>query len=150
MTAIQHASTVKTTFSRETSVSTDIQADASTIWALLTNASDVPRWNSTVVSIEGEIKPGATIKLRSTLDEKRVFKLKVKAFQPPQRLAWGDAMGTRVYELKQVDANTTRFSMTEKIGGLLFPLFSRFIPPFDDAFDQFTADLKAEAEAVHE
>lgn len=143
------ASTVKTAFSRETSVSTEIQADASTIWALLTNASDFARWNSTVVSIEGEIKPGATIKLKSTLDEKRVFKLKVKEFQPPQRLAWGDAMGTRVYELKQVDANTTRFSMTEKIGGLLFPLFSRFIPPFDNAFDQFAADLKAEAEAVN-
>ncbi len=152
MTSIQQSSkatTVKTAFSRETAVSTDIHADASIIWALLTNAPDFSRWNSTVVSIEGDIKPGATIKLKSTLDEKRVFKLKVKEFQPPHRLAWGDAMGTRVYELKQMDANTTRFSMTEKIGGLLFPLFSRFIPSFDEAFNQFAADLKKEAEAIH-
>jgi hypothetical protein len=31
-----------------------------------------------VVSIKGEIKEGGTIELKSTLDEKRVFKLKVK------------------------------------------------------------------------
>jgi hypothetical protein len=35
------------------------------------------------------------------------------------------------------------------MGGLLFPLFSRMIPPFDEAFEQFTADLKIEAETIH-
>ena len=49
------ATTIRKTFSRETSVSTTIQADAGIVWALLTNASDYPRWNSTVVSIKGEI-----------------------------------------------------------------------------------------------
>jgi len=38
--------------------------------------------------------------------------------------------------------------MTEKIGGLLFPVYGRFIPPFDDAFEQFAADLKKEAESM--
>ena len=41
-----------------------------------------------------------------------------------------------------------RFTMTEKIGGPLFPLFARYIPPFDESFEQFAADLKREAEAV--
>ncbi len=36
------ATTVKKTFSRETSVSIKIQADPAIIWALLTNASDYP------------------------------------------------------------------------------------------------------------
>ena len=56
------ASTIKKTFSRETSVSIDIQADPAIIWALLTNASDYPRWNSTVISIEGEIAEGEKIR----------------------------------------------------------------------------------------
>ena len=76
------AFTSKTMFSRETTVSVNIEADPSIVWALLTHASDFPRWNSTVVSINGEIKDNGAIELKSTLDEKRVFKLKVKEFFP--------------------------------------------------------------------
>jgi hypothetical protein len=36
--------------------------------------------------------------------------------------------------------------MTEKIGGPLFPLFAKMIPPFDDSFEKFASDLKQEAE----
>ncbi|MGZ4058050.1 MAG: hypothetical protein ACXVPU_03435, partial [Bacteroidia bacterium] len=38
------ATTVRTTFSRSTSVSTIINADPAIIWKLLTTASDYPRW----------------------------------------------------------------------------------------------------------
>ena len=72
------ASTVRTTFSRETTISIEIKADPAIVWALLTKASDYPRWNSTIVSIEGNIAPGEKIRLKSTLDAKRTFKLKVK------------------------------------------------------------------------
>lgn len=37
------ATTIKETFSRETAVSINIQADPSIIWTLLTNASDFPK-----------------------------------------------------------------------------------------------------------
>lgn len=80
MTRDGKATTTKTTFSRETSVSTTINADPSIVWALLTNAADIPRWNSTVTSIKGNIREGETIELKSTLDEKRTFKLKVRNF----------------------------------------------------------------------
>lgn len=35
------ATTIKKTFSRETSVSVDIQADPKTVWGLLTNAETI-------------------------------------------------------------------------------------------------------------
>ncbi len=141
------ASTVKTTFSRETSVSIDIKADVAIVWALLTKASDYPRWNSTVTSIEGNIAPGETIKLKSTLDVKRTFKLKVKDFTPLQRLVWGDGQGNRVYTLTKNGTGVT-FSMTEKIGGLIFPMYASMIPSFDQSFEQFAADLKKESEII--
>ena|ERR1700722_11270085 len=141
------ASTIKKTFSRETSVSIDITADPGIIWALLTNASDYPRWNSTVVSIEGTIAQGGKIQLKSTLDPKRVFKLAVKEFETDKRLVWGDAMGKRVYTLTK-NGNQTNFSMNEKIGGPIFPLFAKMIPPFDQSFEQFAADLKKESENI--
>ncbi|MEO9513588.1 MAG: SRPBCC domain-containing protein [Flavobacteriaceae bacterium] len=139
------ASTIKKTFNRTSTISQTINADISIVWKLLTNASDFPRWNTTVISIEGEIKSGGKIKLKSTLDATRTFKLKVKEFIPNQKLVWGDAMGKRTYILEKVD-HATLFTMTEKIGGFMFPLFANKIPSFDASFEQFTADLKKEAE----
>jgi len=142
------ARTVKTKFSRETSVSIDIQASPSIIWSLLTNASDYSRWNSTVVSIEGTIALGEKIKLRSTLDPKRTFKLKVKEFEVEKRLVWGDGQGNRIYTLKDNGNGVVTFSMTEKIGGFMFPLYGKHIPPFDQSFEQFANDLKKESEII--
>ncbi len=142
------AVTTRKTFSRETSVSTLIQADPAIVWALLTRGSDYTRWNSTVTSLKGEIREGESLELKSILDNKRTFKLKVKELVHPHRLVWGDAMGSRVFTLDPVPEGGVRFTMSEKIGGPLFPLFARAIPSFDRSFEQFAADLKREAETI--
>jgi uncharacterized protein YndB with AHSA1/START domain len=142
------ATTIKSTFWRQTEVGTQIKADASVVWALLTNAADYPRWNPTVIGIEGNIAQGEKIKLTSTLSPKRVFTLAVKEFEPNKKLVWGDAMGKRVFTLTPGGAGSLTFTMGEKIGGPLFPLFAGMIPAFDDSFEQFAASLTKEAEAI--
>lgn len=142
------ASTTKKTFSRQTNVSIEIDANPGIVWGLLTNASDYPRWNSTVTSIEGDIKLGNKIKLRSVLDRKRTFKLKIKEFIPNERMSWGDNKGTRSYIIEKLSANKIRFTMTEKIGGAMFPMYAKYIPSFDESFDKFATDLKREAELI--
>lgn len=141
------ATTIRTTFSRETSITISIHAETGVIWDLLTRAENYPAWNSTVTSIKGNIAPGGQIGLVSTLDPKRVFKLRVKEFEPHNRLVWGDGQGNRIFTLEAKDSRTVLFSMTEKIGGLMFPLYAGWIPPFDDAFEKFARDLKKAAEA---
>lgn len=141
------ATTIKKTFSRQTSVQTSIKADKAVIWSLLTDASNFSKWNSTVISVDGKIALGETIRLVSKLAPTRTFKLKVKQFEPNVRMSWGDAMGNRVYELSPQANGVTQFSMTEKIGGPIFPLFAKLIPPFDDSFEAFAADLKKAAES---
>ncbi|MBK7428208.1 MAG: SRPBCC domain-containing protein [Saprospiraceae bacterium] len=148
VTSNGQAITEKKVFSRETAVSIDIQADKSIIWALLTNANDFPRWNSTIISIDGIIAANEKIKLKSKLDPKREFKLVVKELVPETKLVWGDAMGKRIYALKTIGPNLTNYYMSEKIGGPIFPLFAKMIPPFDQAFEQFAKDLKTEAEII--
>lgn len=142
------ASTVKHFFSRETAVSIEINAPESILWALLTNAAEYPRWNPTVLSIEGTIAPGQKIRLKAALDPKRIFTLSVIEFVPETRLVWGDMMGKRVYTLTAGKNGVTTFSMREKIGGPLFPLFAAMIPSFDEAFEQFALALKTEAETI--
>lgn len=141
------ATTTHRFFSRETRVSVDIAATADRVWTLLTDVAGIPRWNSTVVSLTGEIKPGGRIALVSTLDPKRTFKLAVKGFEPGRRLVWGDAMGTRTHAITVRPHGGVTVTMHEKIGGPIFPLFARMIPSFDAAFDQFAADLKRAAES---
>ncbi|MEM6765500.1 MAG: SRPBCC domain-containing protein [Bacteroidota bacterium] len=141
------ASTTKKTFQRTTSINQLIEAEPSVVWSLLSDAADMPRWNSTIISLEGRIKEKEKIKLTSTLDPSRTFTLKVKEVIPEKRLVWGDAMGERIYTLEK-RGSATFFSMEEKIGGPIFPLFANKIPSFDQSFEQFTADLKREAESI--
>ncbi|MFM9908699.1 MAG: SRPBCC domain-containing protein [Chitinophagaceae bacterium] len=140
------AMTIKKTFSRETIISIEIRASAQKIWQLLTNAESHLSWNSTIVSVEGKIAAGEKIKLISKLDPKRTFKLTVKEFIQNKKLVWGDAMGNRIYTLEENGNGSTNFTMDEKIGGIMFPLFSKYIPPFDKSFEQFAGDLKKAAE----
>ena len=141
-----NAKTTKHLFSRETAVSVDIDASAAAVFALLTDAAGYPTWSSTVLSIEGKIAAGQKIRLRSTLAPERTFSLTVRELVAPTRLVWGDAMSRRTYTVEEQPSGAVRFSMHEKIGGPLFPLFARMIPPFDESFDRFAADLKRRAE----
>ena len=70
----------------------------------------------------------------------------MKEVEAEKRLVWGDAMGKREYKLTPSASGQTNFTMTEKIGGPLFPLFAKMIPPFDESFEKFALDLKNEAE----
>ncbi|NND08998.1 MAG: SRPBCC domain-containing protein [Saprospiraceae bacterium] len=142
------ATTIRKTFSRTTAVSIGINADRAIVWALLTNAADYARWNSTIISIEGDIMADAKIKLKSTLDPSRTFKLHIKEMMPEEKLMWGDSMGQRTFSLNKGSVNGVTFTMHEKIGGLMFPLFANKIPSFDASFEAFARDLKSEAEII--
>ena len=142
------ATTIKKTFSRATKISIDINADQERVWNILTNSGDYPRWNSTVNDLKGNIELGGKLELKSILDDKRTFKLKVKEFNPSKHMRWGDAMGNRDYTVEPNGSHGVTFIMEEKIGGPLFPLFSRMIPDFDESFEMFAKDLKAEAEKL--
>ncbi len=142
----QGAKTTKSTFKQVTTVSIDINASPEVIWDILTNASEFTRWNSTVTMLEGEIKTGKKIKLKSVLDDKRIFKIKIKEMIPHHRMTWGDGKGLRVFELTALEKGKAKFTMTETIGGFTFPMWSKYLPPFEDNFNQYALDLKNEAE----
>lgn len=131
-------------------VGTVIDADPATVWALLTDAGAYPRWNSTVVDLQGSIAAGEEIKLRSTVDPKRTFKLRVSTFEPNARLVWEDGgrafKGVRTFTLRARDDGRTEVTMAEVFTGSMMKMIAPKLPDFRPSFAAFAADLKRAAE----
>ncbi len=144
------AQKTKSAFRLSYSASTNINAKPERVWALMTNAADFPRWNSTVKSIAGTIASGQTIQLVAAISPKRVFNLNIIEFVPGKKMVWsdGNAMfkGVRTYIIDSRPDGTTDFSMAELYTGLMLPMNAGSLPDFRPVFEQYLADLKREAE----
>jgi len=144
------ASKTKSAFRMEYSAGINIKANVDKVWALMTNAADFPRWNSTVKSIEGKIASGETIKLVATIAPTRAFNLKIVEFSPEKKMVWsdGNAMfkGVRTYTFASKGDGSTDFTMAEEYTGLMMPMIAGSLPDFTSTFEQYLSDLKKEAE----
>jgi hypothetical protein len=145
-----NATKTTSTFRLEYAVRCNIAAKPARVWALLTNAADFPRWNSTVTSIQGEIARGNKLALRVPISE-RTFTPKVKELEPEARMVWGDGMapmfkGERTFTLTPREDGTTDFAMVEVLSGLMLPMIKGSLPDFVPVFEQYARDLKSEAE----
>jgi uncharacterized protein YndB with AHSA1/START domain len=138
------------TFRLECATSITIDAPPARIWALLTNATDFPRWNSTVTRIAGPIEHGAKLALEVPAAPGRTFKPRVTRFEPERTMEWSDGFapmfkGVRTFTLTP-RGDSTAFSMVEVLSGLMLPMIRRSLPDFAPIFDTYAADLKREAE----
>ena len=145
------ATTTKTTFRLECQVGITINASREKVWSILTDAGNYSKWNSTILSAEGDISLDQVIKLKTTLDPVRTFKLRVTEFSPPSRMVWADGVspffrGTRTFTLTQRSDGGTDFRRVDVYAGLLFPLVAGALPDFNSVFEILAAELKAEAE----
>lgn len=142
----------KGTFHTECAVAIVIQASADKVWAILTDASQYTAWNSTIISLSGEIALGDKIQLKSTASPDRIFNLKISTLDRPHKMIWEDGFapmfkGIRTYTLTARAGDSTEFVMRETIRGLMLPMIRSSLPDFRPTFDQFAADLKRAAEA---
>lgn len=134
------------------SVAIKIAAPPATIWAALTDAESYPKWNSSVVKLDGTVARDAEIKLVATIAPDRTFELKVSTFEPPLRMVWEDGgsmfLGVRNFTLIPADDGTTIFAMSETFSGGMLGMIEGSLPDFTESFNAFAADLKKEAEGM--
>ena len=132
-------------------VTRQINADADTVWGLLSETSKWKDWNPTIVSIEGTIAEGQKVKLVSTLNPRRAFNLSVTKVDAPREMVWSDGMplglfkGERTYRLTPQGDGSTEFFMEEAYTGLMSPLITKSIPDMTANFAEFADGLKAAA-----
>jgi hypothetical protein len=137
-------------FSMACGVAVNIRAKADSVWTLLTDAQDFPRWNSTVTAIEGQIREGQQLRLHVPGTD-RTFTPKVSGVVPGERMIWTGGFapmfkGVRTFELKARSDGSTDFAMKERFSGLMLPLVKKSLPDFAPIFKRYASDLKNEAE----
>ncbi len=139
---------------RAYSVQRSIHASPERVWSLLTDPDGYTRWNPAVLSLEGHIAPGETIRLVSAVNPRRTFSLSVTELEPERRMVWSDGMplglftGVRTFSLRSLAGGETEFSMEETYTGALAGLITRAIPDLTESFGQFADGLKAASEAA--
>lgn len=146
------ATTMKSTFRRECTVSTVISAPATKVWRLLTEVGDMVRWNSTLTSIEGNIELGGTVKMRVPEAPGRVFSIHVTTYLPDREMVWTQGnramfIGVRTYRLVPTSKDRTAFHLSEVFSGVMVPMIAGRLPDFKPIFERYAADLKRESEA---
>jgi hypothetical protein len=151
MTTTAKATKSARTFRMACAVEIDIRAAPERIWALLTNAADLPRWNTTVTRLTGTIAAGERLALEVPIAPGRVFKPKVAQLEASRVMVWRDGFapmfqGERTFALEPRGDGVTRFSMVEEFRGIMLPMIKRSLPDFGPAFETYAADLKREAE----
>jgi hypothetical protein len=131
-----------------------IQASPEAIWAILTDGAGYSQRDSGVVSVEGRIAPGETIKVVSSANPGRTFPVKVTEFVPGKKMVWSGGMplglfkGVRTFSLTPDGNGGTRFHVREEYTGPLLPMIWRSIPDLAPSFNQFASGLKSRAEGA--
>ena len=118
-------------------VEASIRATPEIVWAILTDAKNFPRWNSTVTAIEGEIRDGGRLRVHVPGTD-RTFAPKVTDVAPPERMTWTGGFaplfkGVRTFTLRRGNEGSTRFAMEERFSGLMLPLVKNSLPDFGNA-----------------
>ena len=131
-------------------VGIEIAASPDKVWALLTNAAEFPSWNSTIISIGGNIAEGEKIKLKSKVAPDREFPLLVSE-KSANKMVWQDGnrvfRGVRTFTVNPQGDGNTAVTMAEVLTGAFLPQIAPKLPDFLPSFDAFAADLKRAAEA---
>jgi len=137
-------------FSMVCGIEINIRALPENVWKLLTDAKNFPRWNSTVVAIEGQISEGEKLRVRVPGTD-RTFTPKVSGVVPCEHMTWTGGFpplfkGVRTFGLRPRGDGSTDFAMEECFSGLILPLVKRSLPDFKPIFERYAIDLKHEAE----
>lgn len=130
-----------------------INASADLVWRTLTDSTLYPEFDPNCLGIEGAIKMGNSLKIRSKLSPNRVFKVTVSELKPQELMIWESGLplnlftGKRTFSVLAKDDQTTEFHMSEIFSGYLVGLFANKLPDMNQAFAQFSRGLKGYIES---
>lgn len=131
-----------------------IEASADEVWAVLADQPSYADWNPSIISSEGELRPGA--RLRNTVrsgDGSMTFEPEVLVAEPGRELRWlghmyvpGLADGEHSFVIEPLDDGRVRLTQREEFTGVLVPFAGGYLEPFRAEFRGSNDALAREVE----
>ncbi len=134
-----------------------IESDVSTVWNVLTDFENHPRWNSFITSIKGEKAVGKrlTVSIKPPDGNGMTFKPVILKFEPHKEFRWKGKLGIKgifdgehYFILEEVKKGKTKFIHGENFSGILIPMMGNALNKTKEGFDLMNESLKKECEKL--
>jgi hypothetical protein len=129
-----------------------VNARNSTVWDIITDASNFTVWDSGITRIQGELRNGGTIKIRTRTGGNRTFRLHVQQI-PGEVMTWtgglplGMFKGMRTFTLSP-RSGMTHLRVKEEFNGPLLGLIWRTVPDLGQDCTGYVNAVKERAELI--
>jgi hypothetical protein len=134
-----------------------IPAPAVIVWTVLTATSRYGSWNPFIPELTGELKAGATIRVRISPPGGRAMSFTpiVTHVDDGRRLEWRGRLalpglfdGRHSFALEALDAATTRLTQSERFSGCLVPFLGTLLRRTAAGFEAMNQAMADEAVAA--
>lgn len=129
-----------------------IYARSSTVWDIITDAANYTVWASGIIRIDGQVRDGGTIRVRTRPGSKRTFRLRVRQV-PGEVMTWtgspvpGLATGVRTFTLSP-HGGKTHLRVRDEFRGPLLKLIGRAVPDLGQDSAGYINAVKERAELI--
>jgi hypothetical protein len=127
-----------------------IYARSSTVWDIITDDGNYTVWDSGITRIEGQVRNGGTIRIRTRTGGNRTFRLRVQQV-PGELMTWtggvplGLYRGVRTFTLSP-QGGKTHLRVTEEFSGPLLGLMQ--MPAMGQDCTGYISAVKERAELI--
>ncbi|HET9348215.1 MAG: hypothetical protein K0R37_2761 [Arthrobacter sp.] len=131
---------------------TVIHARNSTVWDIITDGSNYTVWDSGITRIDGQLRNGGPIRVRTRTGGNRTFRLRVQQI-PGEVMIWTGGLPWGLFKSVCTFTLTPHGGMThlrvreEFTGPLLGPMWST-VPDLERAFADYVSAVKERAELL--
>jgi hypothetical protein len=123
-----------------------LDATRSEVWNKIAHVDEIRSWDSMIMNIDGDIRDGGEVSLRSAISPDRKFKLKISQVVPKVGMTWQSGFyplfrGVRTYKITE-DHHYTILKVEEVFEGWLLPLMAKQLPDCEQLFGTYAKDLR--------
>jgi len=124
----------------------ELDASPEHVWKKISSVKEIRSWDSMIIEIDGEIKNGGRVSLRSSISPEQKFKLKISDLIPNHQMTWSSGMyplfrGVRQYKLNG-KGGRTELLVEEVFDGWLLRLMKNKLPDCETLFGTYARDLR--------
>jgi hypothetical protein len=129
-----------------------INARSSTVWDVITDAGNYTVWDSGITHIEGDVRNGSSIRIRTHTGGNRTFRLRVRQI-PGEVMTWTGGLPFGLLSLVRTfvvtpEAGMTHLLIREELSGPLAGLLRKRTPDMTGPLTDYVWAVKRRAEII--